>query len=320
MHGYDPKKVIEVVRRARRQRCLSCARLAELSGLSTKTIHRIEKSGFCHAATLASVAEVVGIELSDFKSDIRHEGSSSASPFVIAVMNFKGGVAKTTLCLHLAGVLAKSGKSVLVLDFVGQLHELLAERPPELPAITSFRASDTCFRKSWPVRTEFDCILIDCNTSDYAYCASVVHQADVLIVPTPQAYMELEATYLAIEAFQRVAPQKLVILPVLVMERKRIRGSSDTRKLIDDIEQKLGCPFASSRISYKQFFSYLGVSIPGWNEKIAKPKYTVSGKTIADIDDLHCKAAVAEFNGLLAEVFELSKCGDRTHNGFHLIQ
>jgi chromosome partitioning protein len=114
----------------------------------------------------------LGLRLSNFEPDAPR--ANSAEPFVIGILNCKGGVAKTTLCQHLAGILAKSKKSVLVLDFVGPLHDRLSARSSDLPTISSFKANKTYFNQPWPARTQFDHILIDCNTSDYVYCASVI--------------------------------------------------------------------------------------------------------------------------------------------------
>ncbi len=46
-----------------------------------------------------------------------HRGQISASIPVISVVNFKGGVGKTTICANLAGYFARRGKRVLLIDF-----------------------------------------------------------------------------------------------------------------------------------------------------------------------------------------------------------
>jgi cellulose biosynthesis protein BcsQ len=48
---------------------------------------------------------------------ITHRGQISASMPVISVVNFKGGVGKTTICANLAGYFARTGKRVLLIDF-----------------------------------------------------------------------------------------------------------------------------------------------------------------------------------------------------------
>ncbi len=73
---------------------------------------------------------------------------------------------------------------------------------------------------------------------------------------------------------------------------------------------KMNCPFANTKISYTRIFHYLGWSVPGLNEVLGNPKYTVSGKTIADVNDVQCRAAVEEFKRLLAEIFERSRSRD----------
>lgn len=46
-----------------------------------------------------------------------HAGQISTSIPIISVINFKGGVGKTTLCGNLAGYFARQGKRVLLIDF-----------------------------------------------------------------------------------------------------------------------------------------------------------------------------------------------------------
>src|SRR3546814_2131250 len=46
-------------------------------------------------------------------SDLQAEGDAR---MIVALLNQKGGVGKTTLATHLAGELAKGGKAVVVID------------------------------------------------------------------------------------------------------------------------------------------------------------------------------------------------------------
>jgi len=57
----------------------------------------------------------------------RHAGEISGSIPVISVLNFKGGVGKTTICANLAGYFASIGKRVLLIDFdyQGSLSNML---------------------------------------------------------------------------------------------------------------------------------------------------------------------------------------------------
>jgi cellulose biosynthesis protein BcsQ len=71
-----------------------------------------------------------------------HRGQISASIPVISVVNFKGGVGKTTICANLAGYFARAGKRVLLLDFdyQGSLSDtLLSHARIERFAATSQR-------------------------------------------------------------------------------------------------------------------------------------------------------------------------------------
>jgi cellulose biosynthesis protein BcsQ len=51
-----------------------------------------------------------------FDSNV-HRGQIGGSMPIISVVNFKGGVGKTTICANLAGYFARAGKRVLLIDF-----------------------------------------------------------------------------------------------------------------------------------------------------------------------------------------------------------
>lgn len=67
-----------------------------------------------------------------------HRGQLGGSIPIISVVNFKGGVGKTTICANLAGYFAQAGKRVLLIDFdyQGSLSDTLLShaRIPEFTA------------------------------------------------------------------------------------------------------------------------------------------------------------------------------------------
>lgn len=67
-----------------------------------------------------------------------HRGQISGSIPIISVVNFKGGVGKTTICANLAGHFAHSGKRVLLIDFdyQGSLSDTLLSHA-RIPGFTA---------------------------------------------------------------------------------------------------------------------------------------------------------------------------------------
>ena len=85
---------------------------------------------------------------------------------IIALLNQKGGVGKTTLATHIAGELASQGQSVMLLDADPQGSALdwseqrAKERLPRLFGIIGL-ARDTLHREAPEIARDVDHVVID---------------------------------------------------------------------------------------------------------------------------------------------------------------
>ncbi len=110
---------------------------------------------------------------------------------VIAILNQKGGVGKTTLAVHLATAFARGGQSVLLLDADAQGSALdwaaARQGEPLFPVIGLPKAS---IHKELPALTSsYDAVIIDGPPRVHDVARSAIMASDLVLVPVqPSPY------------------------------------------------------------------------------------------------------------------------------------
>lgn len=115
---------------------------------------------------------------------------------VIAVVNSKGGVGKSTLAVHLAVWLREQGRHVAVIDAdaQGSTAEWLSRAEPEIRLERCASSAEILDR--YPrLQALHDAVVIDGPAALSAETVTIIGVADVALVPIGPSMMDISASY-----------------------------------------------------------------------------------------------------------------------------
>jgi chromosome partitioning protein len=141
---------------------------------------------------------------------------------VIAILNQKGGVGKTTLAVHLATALACKKRSVLLLDSDPQgsaLDWAAARRgKPLFPVVGLPKAS---IHKELPaIASNFELVIIDGPPRVYDVARSAIMASDLVLVPVQPSPYDVWAAKEIIDLMNEASIYKPSLLKAFVINRK----------------------------------------------------------------------------------------------------
>lgn len=201
-----------------------------------------------------------------------HHGEIGKSIPIISVVNFKGGVGKTTICANLAGYFAKAGKRVLLIDFdyQGSLSDtkltVLSSNLWIYPAFYGFSRSEVQVMFRWLTakdpeirynlhrylqshtfqtdpETAFDLVLIDCPPRLLTGSVNALAASTHVLVPTILDGQSNNATLNTLQAIQQFrqklnpALKTLGVVPSLVVEATGYNQRE--QDAIDELERQI---------------------------------------------------------------------------------
>ncbi len=143
-------------------------------------------------------------------------------PKVIAILNQKGGVGKTTLAVHLATALARKKRSVILLDAdpQGSALDWAAARQgnPLFPVVGLPKSS---IHKELPtLAANYDVVVIDGPPRVYDVARSAIMAADLVLVPVQPSPYDVWAAKEIIDLLTEASVFKPSIRKAFVINRK----------------------------------------------------------------------------------------------------
>lgn len=121
-------------------------------------------------------------------------GRKGSSPKILAVLNGKGGVGKTTTAVNLAAILSES-YPVLLVDTDPQASATWwVSRNPQPVTFDITQETDASLLGKLKKVSDYSLIVVDTPPAlDSAALAAVIPVADYILLPTPPAPMDLSA-------------------------------------------------------------------------------------------------------------------------------
>ncbi len=143
-------------------------------------------------------------------------------PKVIAILNQKGGVGKTTLAVHIATALARSKRTVLLLDADPQASALdwAAARHGE-PLFPVVGLPKNSIHKELPTLAgSFDFVIIDGPPRVHDVARSAIMASDLVLVPVQPSPYDVWAAKEIIDLMNEATIYKPSIRKAFVINRK----------------------------------------------------------------------------------------------------
>lgn len=178
---------------------------------------------------------------------------------IIAVVQQKGGVGKTTIAISLAGELSRRGLRVDVIDADPQKSALEWSAPGRLPFRVSEIAIQTGQANDWVKRIQAApgrVTIIDTSPNEYAMGAAVA-VAELVIVPCTASGLDLAATEHAIDAINFVRSKRKHKVPILVVPNRVSLRTLEGQQITEELGkfgEIVAAPIAA-RLGYVRAFT-----------------------------------------------------------------
>lgn len=174
---------------------------------------------------------------------------------IIAVVNSKGGVGKSTVAVHLAAWLYEEGHRVLLADCDTQhsSSEWLREACPDVESVI-LDEPHAILKQLPTLAHEFDYVVADGPGSHTETSRSILLRADLAIVPCKASMLEVRALAKATEVLsvsQEIRGGKPDAIVVLNMVGKRYRLTADML----DAAASLDLPMAATPLILRQAYA-----------------------------------------------------------------
>lgn len=210
---------------------------------------------------------------------------------IIAVLNQKGGVGKTTVTMHIAAALARQGFRVLIADADPQgtatrwAASAADDKPFPATVIGLAHAGGKIHRELKKFMTDYDFLIVDCPpAADSPVPQSVLLVAELAIVPLVPSPLDLWAAVAIRQVINSAMDFNEALIPRLLLNQVQTGTTLTTE--IRAILPEFGIPLLTSQLGQRQVFrqaAAFGLSV----------------------FDLHNKPAIKEIDSLIHELLTL---------------
>ena len=240
------------------------------------------------------------------------------NPTVLATVNQKGGVAKTTSCINIGAAMAREGKKVLLVDTDPQASMTISlgnQQPPGegilhhpegidlLPANIALAGTEVSLVNAMSRETilkqvlarnrqDYDCIIIDCMPSLGMLTINALAAADRVIIPVQAHYLSAKGLEQLLQTIAKVRRQMNPKLKIDGILMTMVDGRTNNAKEITTL----------IRETYGSKIKVFETAIP---HSVRAAEASLTGKSIFEYDP-GGKVAQA-YRALTKEVLQLEK-------------
>lgn len=181
---------------------------------------------------------------------------------IIAVINQKGGVGKTTVAIQLAGAMTRAGLSTLLVDADPQstatrwIQAAPEDAPSQIKAVSLASARGKLHQEVRKFVGDFDAVLVDCppNSESLAW-QSVLTIADLALIPVRPDPGDLLSTMEFVQTATRVAETSNPELQMRFVASNIRNGTALAKTLRASLEEHLpDVPLLKTQLSQRTAF------------------------------------------------------------------
>ncbi|MDR2780930.1 MAG: AAA family ATPase [Holosporaceae bacterium] len=174
---------------------------------------------------------------------------------VIAILNQKGGVGKTTLSVHIASTLALAGNRVLLIDADAQRCALEWAASREMKSIFSVVGiSKNIIHKEIPLlKPNYDYIVIDGPPRVYDVARSAIAASDIILIPVQPSLYDVWSAKEVVDLINEVKEplQAYKKIKAAFIINRKIFNTIIGRDVVEALEQYKNVPVLSSCITQR---------------------------------------------------------------------